>query len=123
MAIALYDLRTHRIPNGFLIALLMWLLLTKTFTFSFSYFVMTGLAIALFTVITRCGFGDTKLSLIILNFIISREDLANYLSLLMLMAIAHVSLHLLCYRRLSGSIPFAPALCGAVLALQMGGLT
>ena len=115
--IAIYDLRFHRIPNLSLLFLIVISLASSHQTLQLRYVLLTGLAIALFTIISKCGFGDSKLAMIALNLIVPRTAIVDFLFCLMLAITLLVWVHLVRLRTWRGEIAFAPALCGAVLAL------
>ena len=114
--IAIYDLRFHRIPNLSLLFLIVISLASSHQTLQLRYVLLTGLAIALFTIISKCGFGDSKLAMIALNLILPRTAIVDFLFCLTLAITLLVCVHLVRLRTWRGEIAFAPALCGAVLA-------
>jgi Flp pilus assembly protein protease CpaA len=115
--IAIYDLRNHRISNYSLVLLASFSIASIGLPFNPIYFLATLLSISLFTLISRCGFGDSKLAIIVLNFIVPSTQIAHFLWYLLVSSTFVASCHLLRYRSWQGDIAFAPAICGAVLAL------
>ena len=115
--IAIYDLLFHRIPNLSLVILIFVSLASSHQPFELRYLLLTGFAIALFTIISKCGFGDSKLAMIALNLIVPRTAIVDFLFCLTLAITLLVCVHLVRLRTWRGEIAFAPALCGAVLAL------
>ena len=78
---------------------------------------MTIGLISLFTWLSGCGFGDSKLLLILLNFVIPTSRLSDYLVALLLASSFLVLVHLIRNRSIRGDMAFAPAVCGAALIL------
>lgn len=117
--IALLDIRFHRISNRSLILLLLLGLAEGRFQLEFRYLLVSSALVFLFTTISKCGFGDSKLAIIILNLYIPSTDLLLFLSFLALNSAILVVAHLIHRHHFKGDIAFAPALCGAVLALKL----
>lgn len=115
--IGLYDLRTHKITNVSLILLVLFSLTTYNQQFQLSYAFITLMAVSIFTVVSRCGFGDSKLAIIVLNLIIPPTQVASFLFNLTIATAFMVSAHVAQTQTFRGNIAFAPAICGAVLAL------
>lgn len=113
--IALHDFITKRIPNLFLVILLACLILQGVGVHSLVVLLVSAPLIILFTRISECGFGDTKLALIVLNFLIPVKAILQYLEFVTFISALLVLVHLFRYRSLRGNIAFGPALCGAVL--------
>lgn len=86
--------------------------------FEARYLFLTLASVAVFTYLTGCGFGDSKLALVILGLIVPRTQIFGFVYLLVVASSVLVVLHLIRFRSLRGEIAFAPALCGAVLALS-----
>lgn len=78
---------------------------------------MNLLAVALFTIVSRCGLGDSKLAIIVLNLIIPPTQIASYLFYLTIASAFVATAHMVRLQSFRGEIAFAPAICGAVLAL------
>lgn len=113
----MYDLRHHRISNSSLVVLITFSVASIGNLFKPIYFVATLLVICLFTFVSRCGYGDSKLLMIVVNFIIPSAEVADFLCYLLVSSSFVVSCHLMRNRSWQGDIAFAPAICGAVLAL------
>jgi prepilin signal peptidase PulO-like enzyme (type II secretory pathway) len=86
---------------------------------SFTVVAISIFAVLIFKLISHCGFGDVKLILVVVNLLIQIEELGHYLLTVSLLALFHVTIHLIATRDKSSYIPFAPALCGAVLAVRL----
>ncbi len=115
--IAAFDIRTHRIPNSALILLAIFSTFEEGFNLNPKIFAMTSCLIFIFTWISRCGYGDAKLLMILLNLVIPSGRLFDYSLALLLTSTFLVLVHLIRNRSMSGEIAFGPALCGAVLLL------
>lgn len=115
IVIALHDFITKRIPNPYLLILFACLIFQEQRIHSVTYLFINVPLILLFTKISGCGFGDSKLALIIVNFLIPTSAILRYLELMTLISAFLVLLHLIRYRSPRGNIAFGPALCGAVL--------
>lgn len=113
--IAIHDFITKRIPNLFLVTLLVCLKLQGARVHSLLVLLVSAPLILLFTRISKCGFGDTKLALIVLNFLIPAVGILQYLEFVTFISALLVLVHFLRFRSLRGNIAFGPALCGAVL--------
>lgn len=120
-AIAFYDAKYHRIPNKAIGLLLVVSILHFHRSFDLRYFVLSTAGTTFFTAMSRCGLGDTKLLLVILNAVIPSDEVGRYLYCLLALTIAHLIFQITLIRSLRGNIAFAPALCGAVLLLNLSG--
>jgi prepilin peptidase CpaA len=118
LIISFFDIRYHRIPNLFVGALFLLSILIYPHTWELRFLIFSSLGILIFSLVSKCGFGDIKLLFVILNFIVGKSNWLSYLGYLLLMSSISITLHFLHQRRLKGKIAFAPALCGAVLVLQ-----
>jgi Flp pilus assembly protein protease CpaA len=116
--IALYDFKFHRIPNLLLVPLVISGISYRK-DLSVAYFLFSTFLILVFTKISRCGFGDTKLAIIIINLLVSNLQIAEYLQYVTLITACLILIHLLQNRTMRGDIPFGPALCGAVLVINI----
>ena len=115
--ISAFDIRTHRIPNSALVLLAIVSTFEKGINLHFRTVAMTIGLISLFTWLSGCGFGDSKLLLILLNFVIPTSRLSDYLVALLLASSFLVLVHLIRNRSIRGDMAFAPAVCGAALIL------
>ena len=115
IAIAFYDYFTQRIPNLYLVILFLCLIVQGLKIPSFVFLLVSVTSILFLTKISGCGFGDTKLALIVVNFLIPTLEILRYLEFLALISTVLVMVHLIRSRSLRGNIAFGPALCGAVL--------
>ena len=118
--IAIHDVKTHRIPNVYLLILVGLCLYRGIPPMHIRYVLLCLLLIFIFTYLSHCGLGDTKLAMIICTCVIPRSRIIDYLLLLLLTSTAMVVTHMIRTRDMNGDIAFAPALCGAVLALNSG---
>lgn len=83
-----------------------------------TYLLLISVGVAFFTLLSGCGFGDSKLLIILLALVIPRSQISYFISAVLLASSILVLIHLVRFRSLRGEIAFAPALCGAVLALS-----
>jgi prepilin peptidase CpaA len=115
LVISIVDIKFYRIPNGLLILLLGIGAIYGAGEFNYLYLLISIALIALFTFLLRCGMGDSKLAIIVINWVIPYEGLYHYLAALSLISILLLLVHLIKNRAIGGVVAFAPALCGAVL--------
>ena len=118
IGISLFDLRYHRIPNKAVLALVLVITCYGSWRFSFHFFIVSAVVAHLFQYISRCGFGDVKLVLVLVNSLVSRTEIANYLLFVLVASFILSAAHLIRWRSFSGDIALAPALCGGVIALH-----
>jgi Flp pilus assembly protein protease CpaA len=118
LLISIFDLKFHRIPNPLLTLLLVFSVFQIHLDVNLTYFFFTTASAIFFTHVSRCGYGDTKLVIVLLNLIVPRSQLMNYLCALVICSAISIGLHLIRNRSLRGELAFAPALCGAVLGLR-----
>jgi len=114
--ISIIDIKYRRIPNSFVLLLLTVQIIFTIPRWDPCFLIASSVSIATFAALTGCGFGDVKLSLVIVNLIIGRSEILEYLTYLLAISSISIAIHLLRYRTVKGEIAFAPALCGAVLA-------
>lgn len=115
--IAIIDFYFHRIPNKLLVLLILSCGFEAPFTLHPLILVASVIAVALFTHVSRCGFGDSKLLIIVVNCVLPTEAIKQYLMSLMLSTLIYVLIHTIRSHSYRGNIAFAPAICGAVLAM------
>ena len=115
--IAVFDFKHHRIPNIALVLLAIASLLEGGQAFDMEYLLLSSVAVGIFTFLAGCGLGDSKLLIVLLNMILPESQISNFILTLVLASSILISLHLIRFRSLQGEIAFAPAICGAVLAL------
>ena len=115
--IAAFDIRTHRIPNSALLFLVIASIFEKGFNLDFGTLALTSCLIFLFTWISGCGYGDSKLLIVLLNFVVPSSQYSDYLLALLVASSFLVLVHLIRNRSMRGDMAFAPALCGAALIL------
>ena len=117
-AIVVSDLLTRRIPNIFLVLLIISSVIEFSHPFKLIPFLITIVSVSLFGWISQCGAGDVKLTLVILNLLIPAELIVDYLLWLVILSSLLIVIHGINHRSFKGNLAFAPALCGAVLAAQ-----
>jgi Flp pilus assembly protein protease CpaA len=115
--IAVFDIRHHRIPNSFLLLLALFSLIELDQEISAGHFLHTSALVSFFTLVSRCGYGDSKLAMVLLNFVIPGSQMREFLLNLVIASALLMIIHLIRSHSLRGEIAFAPALCGAVLAM------
>lgn len=118
ICISLFDLRYHRIPNKAVLALVLVITCARNWHFSLHFFIVSAFLALSFQFISGCGFGDVKLALVIVNGLVSRTEIANYLLLVLIACLVLSTVHLIRWRSFSGDIALAPALCGGVIGLH-----
>jgi len=119
--IAAFDIRTHRIPNSALLLLAISSIFERGVNLDVRTLALTSFLIFIFTWISGCGYGDSKLLMILLNLVFPTSRLSDYFLALLLASSFLVVVHLIRNRSMSGEIAFAPALCGAALILAPWG--
>ena len=120
VVISYMDIKSRRIPNVWVLGLLIITIISKgDVEFDFEFFLVSSLCIAAFTAISGCGFGDTKLVLVIANILIGRYLIGEYLLYVFAISSLSIALHVIHHRGIKGDIAFAPALCGAVLGVRI----
>jgi prepilin peptidase CpaA len=119
--ISFIDIRYRRIPNLLVLAVLFAAIFESRPNFDSQFFLWSSLFIAVFSAVSRCGYGDTKLSLVIVNAIIGKALIVEYLFYVIVISSISIAIHLLRHRGIKGDIAFAPALCGAVLGVRLLG--
>jgi Flp pilus assembly protein protease CpaA len=117
--ISYIDVKSRRIPNVLVLGLLIITICESEPKFNRQFFLVSSLCIVAFTAITRCGFGDTKLALVIVNVLIGRYLIGEYLLFVFAISSLSIALHVIQHRGIKGDIAFAPALCGAVLGVRI----
>lgn len=118
VVISYIDIKSRRIPNVWVLGLLIITICEGDVKFNFGFFLVSSLCIAAFTAISGCGFGDTKLALVIANILIGRYLIGEYLLYVFAISSLSIALHVIHHRGIKGDIAFAPALCGAVLGVR-----
>ena len=121
VVISYIDIKSRRIPNVWVLGLLIITISKGDVKFDFEFFLVSSLCIAAFTAISRCGFGDTKLAVVIVNALIGRYLVSEYLLYVFAISSLSIALHVIHHRGIKGDIAFAPALCGAVLGVRILG--
>jgi Flp pilus assembly protein protease CpaA len=115
--IALFDIKSHRVPNASLLYLAALSIFERGLNLDLRILVVTTCLVGFFTLISGCGYGDSKLCIIILNLIVPSSQFTQYLLAVLLASALLVLVHLIRNRSMRGEIAFAPALCGAALVL------
>ena len=119
VVISYIDIKSRRIPNVWVLGLLIITISKGDVKFDFEFFLVSSLCIAALTAISGCGFGDTKLALVIANILIGRYLIGEYLLYVFAISSLSIALHVIHHRGIKGDIAFAPALCGAVLGVRI----
>ena len=119
VVISFIDIKSRRIPNVWVLGLLIITICEGDVKFNFEFFLVSSLCIAAFTAISRCGIGDTKLAVVIVNALIGRYLVSEYLLYVFAISSLSIALHVIQHRGIKGDIGFAPALCGAVLGVRI----
>ena len=118
IGIAIYDMKSHRITNSSIFFLIAITLVSGASWIDFTYLLVSSGVVYLFTWTSRCGFGDSKLLIVLINLIVPEGRVIDYISAVLAISVLLVSIHVIKNRSIHGQIAFAPALCGAVLALS-----
>jgi len=118
IGIAIYDMKYHRITNASILFLIAITLVSGASWIDFTYLLVSSGVVYLFTWTSRCGFGDSKLLIVLINLIVPEGRVIDYISAVLAISVLLVSIHVIKNRSIHGQIAFAPALCGAVLALS-----
>jgi prepilin peptidase CpaA len=117
--IAYFDCRYKRIPNSFVLTLLVVALFEGRADSSFSFFILSAVGLFVFAYLSHCGMGDVKLLLLAINLFVGNARIVQYLWFLIAISSLSIAIHLLRHRAIKGDFAFAPAICGAVLALRV----
>ena len=118
LMISVIDVRHRRIPNVFVFLLLLVSLASSHPRLEPIFLIISVLSSLLFQVVFRCGSGDVKLMIVLLNFIVGGAQTVEYLEMVCFGAMISIAIHYMRTRSFKGDIAFAPALCGAVLAVR-----
>lgn len=119
IVIVYFDCKYKRIPNLFVLVLLVVALFEGRAESSCSFFFLSAIGLFIFAHFSRCGMGDVKLSLVSINLEVGSARIVQYLWFLIAISTISVVFHLLRNRAIQGDFAFAPAICGAVLALRI----
>jgi len=118
LLIASYDYLRHRIPNLFLILLVLSISLSGNFSLELTY----GIAVSALAIFGYwrfgLGAGDVKLLFVIALFLTPAEQIVEYWLFFSIMATGLILLKWISVQSLKGNIALAPALCGAVLCIS-----
>ena len=118
IAIIVSDVLSRRIPNIFLLLLIISSVVELHYPVKLISFLISIMSVSLFGWISQCGAGDVKLTLVILNLLIPADLIVHYLLWLVILSSLLIVVHAIIHRSFKGDLAFAPALCGAVLAAQ-----
>jgi hypothetical protein len=119
--IAIFDLITHRIPNLFLLLLLIAVPISGKGSVHITYgFVVCILAISAY-LFFGLGAGDVKLVSLIAFFLTPTSQIINYWIFVTIIGLVLIAIRLALSRTIKGNIALAPALCGAVLCISWAG--
>lgn len=117
-AISVIDIRHRRIPNFFVLLLLLISLASQHPRLEPIFLIISVLSSLSFQIVSRCGSGDVKLVIVLLNFVVGGAQTVAYLAMVCVGAMISIAIHYMRTRSFKGDIAFAPALCGAVLAVR-----
>lgn len=118
LLIGFYDYLRHRIPNLFLILLVLSISLSGNFSLELTY----GIAVSALAIFGYwrfgLGAGDVKLLFVIALFLTPAEQIVEYWLFFSIVATGLILLKWISVQSLKGNIALAPALCGAVLCIS-----
>ena len=118
LLISIFDIKQHRIPNFCVFLLILISLATMPQTFDPVLLVSSIFGSFLFHLASKCGLGDVKLVIVIINCVVGGSDVNRYLAMVGIISGISIAIHYMRTRSMNGEIAFAPALCGAVLAVR-----
>ena len=118
LLISIFDIRQRRIPNLCVLLLLLISLATMPQTFEPIFLLSSVLISLLFYLVSKCGLGDVKLVIVIVNCVVGGSNVSRYLAMVCVISGISIAIHYMRTRSMKGEIAFAPALCGAVLAVS-----
>ena len=118
LLIAFYDYLRHRIPNLFLILLVLSISISGNISVELTY----GIAVSALAIFGYwrfgLGAGDVKLLFVIALFLTPAEQIVEYWLFFSIVATGLILLKWISVHSLKGNIALAPALCGAVLCIS-----
>ena len=118
LLISIIDIRQRRIPNLCVLLLLLISLATMPQVFEPILLLSSVLVSFLFYLVSKCGLGDVKLVIVIINCVAGGSNVNRYLAMVCIISGISIAIHYMRTRSMKGEIAFAPALCGAVLAVR-----
>ena len=118
LLISIFDIRERRIPNLCVLLLLLISLATMPQVFEPILLLSSVLVSFLFYLVSKCGLGDVKLVIVIINCVVGGSNVSRYLAIVCVISGISIAIHYMRTRSMKGEIAFAPALCGAVLAVR-----
>ena len=118
LLISIFDIRERRIPNLCILLLLLISLATMPQVFEPILLLSSVLISLLFYLVSKCGLGDVKLVVVIVNCVVGGSNVSRYLAIVCVISGISIAIHYMRTRSMKGEIAFAPALCGAVLAVR-----
>ena len=118
LLISIIDIRQRRIPNLRILLLLLISLATMPQVFEPILLLSSVLVSFLFYLVSKCGLGDVKLVVVIVNCVVGGSNVSRYLAMVCIISGISIAIHYMRTRSMKGEIAFAPALCGAVLAVR-----
>ena len=118
LLISIIDIRQRRIPNLCILLLLLISLATMPQVFEPILLLSSVLVSFLFYLVSKCGLGDVKLVVVIVNCVVGGSNVSRYLAIVCVISGISIAIHYMRTRSMKGEIAFAPALCGAVLAVR-----
>jgi Flp pilus assembly protein protease CpaA len=116
--ISVIDMRHKRIPNVLVLALLLISLASSHPRLEPSFMIISVISSLLFQLVSGCGSGDVKLVIVLLNLVVGGPQTLVYLLAVCVGAMISITIHYMRTRSFKGDMAFAPALCGAVLAVR-----
>jgi Flp pilus assembly protein protease CpaA len=116
--ISVNDIRHKRIPNILVLALLLTSLGSPHPRLEPIFLTLSVLLSVCFQLVSRCGSGDVKLLIVLSNLVVGGAHISAYLLMVCVGAMISIAIHYMRTRSFEGDIAFAPALCGAVLAVR-----
>ena len=116
--ISVFDIRHRRIPNVLVLALLLISLASAHPRIEPVFLIISVLSSFCFQLVSRCGSGDVKLVIVLVNLVVGEAQIFEYLLMVCVGSMISIAIHYMRTRSLKGDIAFAPALCGAVLAVR-----
>ena len=118
LLISIIDIRQRRIPNLCILLLLLISLATMPQVFEPILLLSSVLVSFLFYLVSKCGLGDVKLVIVIINCVVGGSNVSRYLAIVCVISGISIAIHYMRTRSMKVEIAFAPALCGAVLAVR-----
>ena len=116
--IAIFDSLRHRIPNSYLLILMLSIVTTSHLQVQLFYATVVTLMAILAYWKLGLGAGDVKLLFIIALFLTPTDSVIEYWLLFSMIGSGLALIQWVSTHSLKGNIALAPALCGAVLCIS-----